>query len=100
MSFLHRHKDGDSGHLTAGDLGHSQYGTPLDEILHAKVGRDALKWMMVPTFWGGNWSGPDQWAETRGPEVWALWQEQTGAPKPDPEAVAPTVLELKSYAEQ
>src|SRR5581483_12292706 len=37
---------------------------------------------------------------TRGPEVWALWQEQTGAPKPDPEAVARTVLELKSYAEQ
>src|SRR5215472_15132747 len=68
MNLLHRRKRDRPDHLTAGELGHSQYGTPLDEIIHAKAGCDPLKWIMVPAVWGGHWSGPEHWANEAGPE--------------------------------
>jgi hypothetical protein len=103
MSLLHRRKDDGSGsdRLTTGDVGHSQFGTPLDEILFARVDEDPSKWLYIPIGWGGGtlWADPDQWAETMGSEVWELWRERNPeAPEPDLQAVARTVVELKSYA--
>jgi hypothetical protein len=107
MSLLRRHKDSDSGsgQPTSGDLGHSQFGTPLNEILFARVDYDPLEWLPIPIAWEDEddprWSSPKGWAESNGPELWALWQElNPGAPEPDTTAVARTIVELRSYAEQ
>ncbi|HEY2833516.1 MAG TPA: hypothetical protein VGJ14_13900, partial [Sporichthyaceae bacterium] len=103
MSLLRRNKDSGSAGLTASDVGHTQFGTPLEEVLVARSSPDALKWLLIPNHWGDGlrWSGPGQWAEHNGPEVWALWQElNPGAPDPETTAIARTIVELKSYAEK
>jgi hypothetical protein len=104
MSLFRRNKDGGSGHLTAGDLGHSQFGTPLDELLFARVDWDPQKWLSIPTAWEGDdtqWGSPEKWAEANGPLAWAAWQEQNpDAESPDTTAIARTIVELRSYAEK
>jgi hypothetical protein len=107
VNFFHRDKHRDDnaglppGYVTAGSLGHSPNGTPLDQILHARTRRDPLKWLMIPGNWGFRWSGPQAWADVMGQQVWDLWVEQNpGVEKPDPAAVDRTALELRSYAEK
>jgi hypothetical protein len=105
MMSLWRHKDrSESGGVTAGELGHSQYGTPLGEIIHADPHYDPQKWLILPTNWadsGGRWSGPGEWAAARAPLVWGAWVELTpGAEHPGPEAVGRTKLELERYGDQ
>ncbi|HEX3826308.1 MAG TPA: hypothetical protein VHV82_03460 [Sporichthyaceae bacterium] len=100
---LWHHKD-HSGAVTAGEIGHSQYGTPLGEIIGADADCDAQKWMLIPTNWadsGGRWRGPEEWAQAMAPLCWGAWVELTpGAVNPGPTAVARTALELRSFAER
>jgi hypothetical protein len=100
---LFRHKD-HSGVKTAGELGHTQFGTPLGEVICAWPNEDPKKWLIIPTNWaesGGRCSGPDEWAATMGPLCWAAWVERTpAAVQPGPEAVQRTTLELRSFAER
>jgi hypothetical protein len=106
MSLFHRRgQDGakSAGYLTAGDVGHSPNGTPLDEILHVKTAEDPLKWLGIPVGWGGAfyYSGPDAFAETMAPLIWGVWKEQNpGVTDPDPLAVDRTRTELRYYAEK
>jgi hypothetical protein len=100
---LFHHRQGKPGYVTAGELGHSQYGTPLDQVLYAESDYDPLKWIMIPGHWGDGayWNGPQHWADDSAPLVWGVWVERTsGTEQPGPEAVARTALELKSYAEK
>jgi hypothetical protein len=105
---LFRHKQESSGglgpgYVTAGELGHTQYGTPLDQVLYAESACDPQKWMMIPTHWGpgGQWKDPQDFAETAGPLVWGAWVERTpGAEHPGQDAVDRTVLELKAYGDK
>jgi hypothetical protein len=100
---LFRHKDR-AGPVTAADMGHSRYGTPLSEIVHADPLYDKRKWMIIPTDWatsGGRWSGPEEWAATRASLLWGAWVEVTpGAIHPGSSAVDRTALELKSFGER
>src|SRR4051794_21603190 len=104
MSLWRRKDHSHSGGLTAGDLGHSQFGTPLDQILGADVDYATQKWLGVPTAWadtGGTWSNPEEWAARTGKMVWGAWVERTpGAELPDPDVVGRTTLELSRYAER
>src|SRR4051794_27654864 len=101
MMSLWRHKSGE--HVTAGDVGHSRYGTPLAEIIGAYAHGDPLKWLIIPTNWadtGGRCKGPEEWAEMMAPLVWEAWVElNPGAEPPDSVAVGRTTLELKLHAE-
>jgi len=99
---LWRHKgDSGPGHKTAGELGHSQFGTPLKEILHAEPIPDPAKWIMVPVHWGGFSSGPDDWSAEMGQSRWEVWLElNPGSEDLGPEAHARTAAELKRYAER
>lgn len=98
---LWRQKDHSGpGHKTTGELGHSQYGTPLGQIVHADLHYEKLKWLMIPSGWGEVCSGPQQFADDRAPSRWGMWVEQTGAERPDPAAVERTVVEFRTYAEK
>jgi hypothetical protein len=97
-----RHKN--VGGHTAGELGHSRYGTPLGQIIHAESDCDPLAWLLMPTNWadsGGLWDGPQDWAEATASLCWGAWVERTpDATPPAPEAIQLTALELKTYAEE
>jgi hypothetical protein len=98
-----RHKEGSgSGPKTAGELGHSQFGTALDQIIHANnADYDELKWIAIPGRWGGNYRGPQEFADTMAPLVWGSWLElNPGAEHPGREAVDRTALEIRTYAEK
>ncbi|HEY2833302.1 MAG TPA: hypothetical protein VGJ14_12825 [Sporichthyaceae bacterium] len=51
----------------AEERGHSVFGTPLDQIVHAKVRGDERPWLSIPTAWDERWTGPQQWAEAMAP---------------------------------
>jgi hypothetical protein len=100
MTMWRKKGDAESGHQTAGELGHSQFGTPLDQILNTRVRPDVRKWLTIPANWGGRSRDPEQWAERMAPLVWDTWVElNDGAVHPGPDAVARTALELRTYAE-
>jgi hypothetical protein len=90
-----------AAYKTAGELGHSQFGTPLDQILNTRVRPPIGKWLMVPANWGGYDKDAKQWSQTTAPLVWGMWIERNpGAVHPGREAVARTALELQTYAEK
>lgn len=103
MSMWHKDRS-ESGALTAGELGRSQYGTPLGQIIGAEPHYDRQKWLIIPTGWadaGGRWSGPDEWAAARAPLIWGAWVELSPAAEhPGSEAVERTKLELARYGEK
>ncbi|HEX3826388.1 MAG TPA: hypothetical protein VHV82_03865 [Sporichthyaceae bacterium] len=100
---LWHHKD-HAGPVTAAQVGHSRYGTPLGEIIHADLHYDKRKWMIIPTGWaesGGRWSGPQEWADTMADLLWGAWAEESpDAVRPGPEAVERTALEFRSFGER
>jgi hypothetical protein len=103
--FHRRGQDGarSAGYLTAGDVGHSPNGTPLDEILHVQPHEDRHKWIMIPTGWGDGFTcnGPDDFANMMAPLFWGAWREwHPGTPEPDPLAVDRTRAEWQYYAER
>jgi hypothetical protein len=104
MSLWRRKDHSESGGLTAGDLGHSQFGTPLDQILSTDADYDVHKWIGIPTNWadtGGSLGMPNDWAARMGPVRWSGWVKRTpGAQQPEPEVVERTVLELLQYAKR
>jgi len=99
---LRRHKGrAKAGYKTAGELGHSQFGTPLDQILNTRIRLPMGKWLTVPANWGGLDKDPEEWAQEMAPLVWGTWVELTpGAVHPGADAVARTALELRTYGEK
>jgi hypothetical protein len=104
MSVWRRKDHSAAGGVTAGDLGHSQFGTPLDQILGADAAYDTAKWIGIPMAWadtGGSLGSPQEWAARMGPVRWSGWVKRTpGAEQPDPEVVERTILELSQYAQR
>ncbi|HEX3614371.1 MAG TPA: hypothetical protein VHU88_21980 [Sporichthyaceae bacterium] len=89
-----------TGCPTAGELGHSQFGTPLNQIIHADVDYDFRCWIGIPS-WGGHWKDPQQWGEETAPITWGAWVETNpGAEHPGDEAVAETALKFAVYGAQ
>jgi hypothetical protein len=102
MNLFH-HKQGQSGDVTAGELGHSQYGTPLSQIIHADLNVDWQKWIIIPTNWGPGFrcEDPQDWATDAAPGIWGAWVERTpGAEHPSQDVIDRTALELKAYGEK
>jgi hypothetical protein len=105
---LFRHKQESSGgpepgYVTAGELGHTQYGTPLDQVLYAESTCDATKWISIPSHWGDgvHWENPQHWSDSCAPLAWGVWLERTpSAEHPGQDAVDRTALELKAYGEK
>ncbi|HEX3828952.1 MAG TPA: hypothetical protein VHV82_16955 [Sporichthyaceae bacterium] len=105
MGFLHRKHDTAAGlppgYVTAGSLGRSPNGTPLNQILHVDVSPDIFRWIPIPITWAGYWSSPEQWAQDWAPDIWGLWVEKNpGVEKPEQSAIDRTAVELCSYAEK
>jgi hypothetical protein len=98
-----RSRDLDRGGLskkTAGEAGHSFFGTPLTQVLHAEVHCDLAKWVQVPLEWDEQYPSPPQWADAMAKQRWDAWVAQhPGAARPASDAVAQTARDLQKVAE-
>jgi hypothetical protein len=102
---LFRHKqdsiDGVPVGHTAGELGRSQFGTPLDQIIHADTACDPEKWIIVPGRWGRRWKDPQEWSSVVVPVFWGAWGETNPeADRPSPEVVSVTAVKLAALGEK
>ncbi|HEX3613910.1 MAG TPA: hypothetical protein VHU88_19640 [Sporichthyaceae bacterium] len=103
MNLFHRDKHGggsSGGYVTAGSLGHTANGTPLDQVLYAHVRPDPIKWMGIPTGWDGHWKSPAEWADDLAGSSWGVWAELNGVEKPGQDAIDRTAVEYLNYAEK
>ena len=97
---LFRHKEASTVH-TAGELGHSQFGTPLDQILHADTKCEAGKWIVVPGRWGRRWKDPEEWATSVVPIYWGAWLEMNpAADRPSADVVADTAVQVAALGKK